>query len=326
MLNNPSVVSIVIPVYNASLYLEQCISSVLDQDYIFLDVILVDDGSTDGSSNICDKYVKKDCRVKVVHKSNGGVSSARNKGLELSSGEWVTFVDSDDHIDNDYISNMIANADCDFVASHIKAEGWSEWVDVPLLDCKWDNLNDFLLNNLHRMNFMACKLFKKSIIEDFDIKFDENISYGEDTLFVYQYLRHIASAVTLSKASYHYNCYNTVSLSKANANWSRIAYTINRICMTIEEIEQIHNINCIYAKSVIVNNYLSNYLQFISRNLSLKKIRESLHAINQNKYVLMQINDRTSWIKSGKRRIFDYSMKNKQYLVGAIMLYLSKYI
>ena len=102
-------ISIIVPVYNAEQYLEKCVNSIINQTYTNLEIILVDDGSPDNCGAICDEYAKKDSRIKVIHKSNGGVSSARNRALECLTGEYVAFVDSDDYIHQDYI-NVLYNA------------------------------------------------------------------------------------------------------------------------------------------------------------------------------------------------------------------------
>ena len=92
-------ISIIVPVYNVELYLEKCIESIINQTYTNIEIILVDDGATDSSGNICDLYSKKDSRIKVIHKRNGGLSDARNVGIEKAVGQYLMFVDSDDYID-----------------------------------------------------------------------------------------------------------------------------------------------------------------------------------------------------------------------------------
>ena len=102
-----ALLSIITPVFNVESYLDRCVQSILSQAYHDIELILIDDGSTDGSSSLCDEMAKKDCRVKVIHKENGGVSSARNAGLEVATGDYLTFVDPDDFIASDtYIVNM----------------------------------------------------------------------------------------------------------------------------------------------------------------------------------------------------------------------------
>ena len=98
---NKSLISIIIPVYNVEKYLDRCISSVLDQTYQNLQIILVDDGSTDNCSELCEKYKILDARVRVIHKSNGGAADARNMGLQIADGEYIGFVDADDYIAKD---------------------------------------------------------------------------------------------------------------------------------------------------------------------------------------------------------------------------------
>src|SRR5690606_27273688 len=102
-------VSVIIPVYNAEKYLRECIDSVLAQTFDDFELLLINDGSTDGSGKICDEYAQKDARVKVFHKENGGVSSARNLGLDNAKGEWITFIDSDDWIGENYFYCLTLN-------------------------------------------------------------------------------------------------------------------------------------------------------------------------------------------------------------------------
>ena len=104
---NPIKVSVIVPVYNVEKYLSQCIETIISQNYKELEIILVDDGSTDNSSKICDEYAKKDERIKVIHKANEGVSIARNTGIEVATGEYICFVDGDDYIMQDYVEYLL---------------------------------------------------------------------------------------------------------------------------------------------------------------------------------------------------------------------------
>ena len=116
-------ISIVVPVYNVKQYLEKCIDSILNQTYNNFELILVDDGSKDGSEKICDRYLKKDKRVSVIHKKNGGLSSARNVAIEASKGKYITFIDSDDYVSNIFIETLYKTATktkADLVISGLK--------------------------------------------------------------------------------------------------------------------------------------------------------------------------------------------------------------
>lgn len=105
--NTDALVSVIIPIYNVSQYLDRCIKSILNQTYKNLDIILVDDGSTDSSPDKCDKWLSKDTRIKVIHKNNGGLSDARNVGLEASIGNWIVFIDSDDYVMPEMIQKLL---------------------------------------------------------------------------------------------------------------------------------------------------------------------------------------------------------------------------
>ena len=115
-------ISVIVPVYNVKLLLPRCIDSLLNQKFTDYELLLIDDGSTDGSGEICDEYGEKDSRIKVIHKSNEGVSKARNKGIDEAKGEWITFVDSDDYVGFDYLSNLYTctNPDIDLVVLSLK--------------------------------------------------------------------------------------------------------------------------------------------------------------------------------------------------------------
>lgn len=185
-------VSIIVPVYNVERYLNKCIDSILSQTFKDFELILVDDGSTDSSSQICDEYLKKDNRIKVIHKNNGGLSSARNIGLDMAKGEYISFIDSDDYVSNKYIEILytdILNNDADIsICENKRFKKNSE----NLLECI--NLNIDILNpekallNLYdkdRMTYViVCgKMYKKSLFND--IRFPPN-KINEDSFVIYK--------------------------------------------------------------------------------------------------------------------------------------------
>ena len=110
-------VSVIVPVYNMEEYLPRCIESILAQTYRDFELILVDDGSSDNSGNMCDEYALKDNRIKSVHKENDGVSSARNCGLQVAEGKYILFIDSDDFVDPSYIGELLENKEYDYVTA-----------------------------------------------------------------------------------------------------------------------------------------------------------------------------------------------------------------
>ncbi|MCM1500999.1 MAG: glycosyltransferase [Clostridium sp.] len=145
-------VSVIVPVYNVMPYLRKCIDSIVNQTYEQLEILLVDDGSTDGSGKVCDEYAEHDCRVRVIHKKNGGLSDARNVGIEAATGEYVAFIDSDDFVSEAFIEVML-KALCDSHAdmSMVKRESafWDgEKLDnnIPIIRTADDNIQVSVLN------------------------------------------------------------------------------------------------------------------------------------------------------------------------------------
>lgn len=193
---------IIIPVYNAEATLKKCVDSILGQQFADFEVILVDDGSKDGSLQICEEYARKDSRVTVIHKENGGVSSARNRGLEIAKGTWVTFVDSDDYLGDGFLQNEELTADIVFgsylnVIDAREAGGFSSKVmrEASLSDVVARYGNDTILRG------PCVKWFRRDLIGN--IRFPEDMKVGEDTCFVWQYLSRCQTYAVLPQCTYY---------------------------------------------------------------------------------------------------------------------------
>lgn len=190
-------ISVIIPVYNVEKYLDECIKSVLMQTYKNLEIILVDDGSTDQSGRICDKYAKIDERIYVIHKSNGGLSDARNAGLEIFSAEYVTFVDSDDYVSPIYIEkfydavNRYPDADMVIEKEYLRfMDGKTEAFSIePVKDIRMNQYNwrDALEQMLYQQMETGAvgKLYKKELFTETEIKFPFGLYY-EDLATIYR--------------------------------------------------------------------------------------------------------------------------------------------
>lgn len=181
------IISVIVPVYNTAKYLQRCIKSILEQTFLDFELLLIDDGSTDSSASLCDAFATLDARVKVFHKKNGGVSSARNLGLENVSGKWVTFVDSDDWIDRCYFdkimsANEIEDADVrvsGFKHIHNKGESIYNY-------CPWNQDKVKGVRTLFITMGGTCvwgKFFKTELIYRNNIRFPLGIRYCEDFYF-----------------------------------------------------------------------------------------------------------------------------------------------
>ena len=213
---NP-LISLIIPVYNVEKYLDKCMESVLAQTYDNFEVILVDDGSTDSSGKMCDEYAKKDRRVRVFHQKNSGVCRARNLGIDNARGDFISFIDADDWIDEKYLEILVktqAEKDYDFTLCEFtnvdEETGKAERMISYDAQCEYfdDDIKQYvtpktLVNPKKQMiGNPYCKLFRKRIIEDNNLKYCEEIHLHEDRMFNYEYCQHIKSFAYMSKSIY----------------------------------------------------------------------------------------------------------------------------
>ncbi len=209
---NKTRLSIIIPVYNAEEYLDRCLESIFEQTFASYEVILVDDGSTDSSPMICDRYSATDSRFRTIHKPNGGVSSARNAGINLAKGEYLMFVDSDDALLPDSLDRMMEGV----VDEDIIIGGYTAFIGgVPGKEVlpkvsrsyKGEEMNSFFEDNIRRNCEMLdapwSKMFRRKTIGD--LRFCEDLSYAEDKLFVFSYFAVCKSAHTCDVPVYAYH-------------------------------------------------------------------------------------------------------------------------
>lgn len=191
--------SIIIPVYNTASYLSKCINSILEQSFSDFEILLIDDGSTDGSGAICDMYAGSDYRIRVIHKQNGGVSSARNVGLDNVHGEWIYFVDSDDELLPGGLQVLVDGVSDD--ADNVLGGYERHSSDGEVLEAIQERITTtfskeeslYLLfpsqpKYYSYLGYMCLWLFRSTIIRENNLRFDSSIKIKEDTLFVTQYL------------------------------------------------------------------------------------------------------------------------------------------
>lgn len=201
-------ISVIVPVYKAEKYLYRCIESILAQTFTNFELLLVNDGSPDNSGIICDEYAQRDNRIKVLHKQNGGVSTARNLGIETAIGDWITFIDADDYIGENFLTIPL-DVTGDLLVQNYKTFGKDNIsVDFMKSTIELNSINEFINNNICEQFLRVpwSKFFKRSIILDNGIRFIEGVKIGEDTIFVLDYLCHTKSVQFLSSANYMYRC------------------------------------------------------------------------------------------------------------------------
>lgn len=252
-------VSVIVPVYNAERYLQCCIDSILEQSISDLELILVDDGSCDNSGMICDKAAAKDKRVKVFHISNGGVSRARNLGIENANGEYITFVDSDDYIETDHIRNILIKGEEEL------AYGGYKNVDGEKVIDSWRPVEQIVTIEEYRCNFESlwrenplcfvwCGCYKTDIIKDNYIKFDVNVNLGEDILFNLRYLKYCKNIRLVSKSSY---CHNKVESSLVHRYYPERLKKEKLESQILEELSECKNLKMRwYYWHIALNHYV----------------------------------------------------------------------
>ena len=271
-------ISVIVPVYNVEKYLRRCVDSIINQTYRNLEIILVDDGSPDKSGEICDEYAKQDSRIKVIHKKNGGVSSARNAGITAASGEYIMFVDSDDYIDSGMLSDMVLKIPCDIVCCGQKyltsngvIIGSSSMESYEKVD-----MNTFIgyyYCDAEKLNLISnswSKLYLKSIIDSNNIKFDNGLSFAEDSLFVMRFLSHAKFISNIPKTYYNNVQYGSGTLMhKYNANSFEICELVYKAKAEFAKSSEVCDIKFLNAK------YFNQYIAFLSQIYSRSKMNSS---------------------------------------------------
>lgn len=217
-----SLISIIVPTYNSENKIQKCINSILNQSFKNYELIIINDGSTDNTEQICRELSFKDKRIKLYNKENGGVSSARNYGLERCIGDYVTFIDSDDEITTNYIETLINYKNYDLVITSFM----NKFSEFHLKECQYEykelseNLN-LIINHPFLLYCVCGKLFKGSIIKQNNILFDKNLKLYEDTIFTLNYFLHCNNIKILSYKGYLYN-----------GEWGGI----NKYTLTLDEV------------------------------------------------------------------------------------------
>ncbi len=321
-------ISVIIPIYNVEQYLPQCINSVLNQTYTKLEIILVDDGSPDNCGKISDEYAQKDSRIKVVHKKNAGLGEARNTGLEVATGEYIYFIDSDDWIEPNMLYTLLEemeNENADFVMCGFKkcAEGLDPVMDrhteskqtfskkqvmeqllFPMIAQKSDVREDYTINMCVWTN-----LYKRSIIETHHIRFLSEREYlSEDICFNLEYLKYTKHAVLLPDTFYCYR-YNPTSLTSRykGAEYDMLVRLYAEVCKIVDQIQ------------------IEDEPEFRKQRFFLTKTREVLFRLANSNFSLkkrIKICGKILSDNTLQTVLSEYPMKNyaKKYKIPAILM------
>lgn len=202
-------ITIIVPIYNVAVYMDRCVDSLLHQDYSNLEIILVDDGSTDGSAQRCDEWAQRDPRIKVIHQANGGLSAARNAALNIMMGDYVTMLDGDDFVSTTFVSTLLNIINT--TGASLAAAAWTLFTDgtEPHIDTTPGKVTTFTsaqaINNVfyqHTLtNSACCKLFKSSLFNN--VRFPVGMLY-EDLAVIYDLLSQATTVAHTSQSLYYY--------------------------------------------------------------------------------------------------------------------------
>lgn len=284
-------ISIIVPIYNAEKKLQRCIESILNQSYKNLEIILVNDGSNDNSINICEQYKLKDNRIIVIDKENAGVSAARNSGLDIATGKYVQFVDSDDYIKTnmcEHLINTISKNDADVVIcgydkvrkGKIKSK-FIEDTTVSEMHSFRDTFNKVFKGAL--FNVPWNKLYKREKINNY---FKKNLSIGEDLLFNLKYFSNCNKFEVTKKCLYCYDVSQQESLaSKYDENLLEneimLYQEVQKFYKTNFNTEDCSDINEVFAKEIY---YFLKKLVFLSTESTKSKLNK-IESCGKNEYV-----------------------------------------
>lgn len=260
--------SVIIPVYNAAATIGRCLDSLLEQPHGDVEILLVNDGSTDESGEICRRYAQTHSSICYFEKEHGGVSSARNLGLEKAAGEYILFVDSDDYVAEDYfavIRRETERRDPDMLIFGLKCFGartdiWQTGVffsedALEISRFVWNAAHAYLYSNL------MTRTFRREIIRSKNLRFDETLLIGEDQTFIFAYTMYIKRMAAIDRVLYHYARENSDSLSRRSRTY--LAEQLLRVSRLMQEAlrqsdfpEPVHRV---YRETVAWSHYRSVY-------------------------------------------------------------------
>ena len=291
-----NLVSIIIPIYNGEMFLDKCVQSAIDQSYKNIEVILVDDGSTDSSGEMCDNYASKDNRIKVIHKINGGLVSSRKAGLRASTGDYILYIDGDDWIETDLVKhymNQVFEFKADVViSSHIvNLEGREDVLlnTLPSGVYNKDKLTSVIypkmlytgkFSQFGVFSYSWGKLYRKELLLENQLKIDESLTIGEDALCLYPTLLDANTLVILEQPYYHYRqranslikTLRTIEISKMQKvydDFKKIFYDKGVLDIMLPQLQY-------YLLSLLVINTEGPSLNNVEELYPFGKIKENL--------------------------------------------------
>ena len=335
-------VSIIIPVFNGEKYIEECIKSIINQTYKNLEIIIVNDGSTDKSIEIVNKYKEVDDRIKIINKENQGVSIARNIGMENATSEWIMFVDSDDTLEKDAVENFARkiDKDADIIFSNVYC-----LIDnkKEIAKCIYKETRDFydsdkkeLIDSIFYDNEKwkvkyaptpFAKLYRKKFLQENKICFIENLKYGEDGIFNFLAFNYAKKIVFIDKLTYNYRIHNESVMRKYDPNLiENYTKLLNEYEKKLIEKNLYEQYKEEYNFFVLrqINKFFNRYFLDERNTKKYKELKsEFMLLLEEQTYKEVIFREKTNSL-SIKRRLMLFLVKRKQFFLLKLFYKLNK--
>ena len=284
-MNSPEV-SIIVPIYNSEKYLSRCVDSIVSQTFDNFECILIDDGSTDSSSSICERYNKSDNRIVVFHQENAGLAVTRNRGTELARGKYICYVDSDDYIEKnmcEILIDAVHRLNTDVVCC-----GYTENNKLFAL-CEEDFIfrNCEIIEIVHYLEMRQAfgvvwnKLYKKSILATYSVRFPLGIKFGEDMIFNLQYFKHIKTAYISSNYTYHYLHDNKGSVAKEKVTLAECNFRFENVPGLFMQID--NNAKSLFYAELLAKDFKYTLAMLLRLYSDKKRTKERQAVTNKLK-------------------------------------------
>ena len=312
-------ISVIVPLFNAEKFIYRCLDSLTSYKNDDIEIILVDDGSTDGSGTVCDLYASKDARIKVLHQENAGVSQARNAGIALATGEYITFVDADDFVASNYfVSLKEMLTDADLVIFNLFSQKKSKFLSesLPIEDGVYNNINKlykFCFDSYLFFDSCVNKIYKNSIIKENNLIFNKNLTICEDKEFNLNYIEKISNYAVYNVPLYHHAS-NKLSLSKVK----KLECFSNDSFLFLKEIKLIKEGKVEYNLHTLFTIYIERTLKHY-KNLRKQKYKRKdlIKIINDLAYSTVMLDYNYSGLKNKFKKLkLKYLLKNNMLLYG----------
>ncbi len=316
-------ISVIVPIYNSEKTLRKCIESIISQTYSNIEIILVNDGSQDSSLDIMKEYNEKDSRIIIINQENKGLSGARNTGIKNATGDYITFIDSDDYIEKDMLKNTIdifKKYDCDVVRNNYKLaykDGSVKFKDelqeeknklVDITKHKEDIIKKVILGKIQ--SYSTLLTVKKEILKNNKLLFDEDVLYMEDIVFLFRLLGTIKNMFFVNEPKYYYYQSNSNSLTKNTKSYIK---NMNNILIMRQRLEDIliENINNADEYIKMINaTYINAFIGYLRTTM---KNKQDYEPILQELKKLRETEDVTNMLQNKNTKV--YPMRYRIYIL-----------